>query len=159
MTTDSAGAAFTAALVLLPFCAGLLVVKVCHLLVARRPFFSRDAYGPDRGVEVMAVSASVGLPAYAGGFLVGLDPDRAQAGCVRAAGAGPAGDLRLVEGWLPLSRACRWADGTTVELVPLWINVLVFTAAAGVLAGAVLAAGRGPGWWGRQLGSKRAAAR
>lgn len=36
------------------------------------------------------------------------------------------------EGWLLLSRDCRCADGARPELVPLWVNVVVFTALAGL---------------------------
>lgn len=107
--------------------------------MAGRLFFSRRVDGPARGIEVMAVSAAAGLLAYAGGFLIALDPDNAREACFKAvgnpmAGEGPRGALRVVEGWLPLSRDCRWADGTRLELVPLWLNVVVFTAPAGVRA-------------------------
>ncbi|WP_328916269.1 MULTISPECIES: hypothetical protein [unclassified Streptomyces] len=139
----TAGALLGAALVALPFSAGLLLVKAVHLVLTRRAFFSRLRGGPGRGIELMALGLSAGLLACVGGFFIGLDPGGDRAACAKAAGnpmrdEGPRGEVRLVEHMLPLSRECRWGDGTHLQLVPLWINIVIFAAIAATLAGVTL---------------------
>lgn len=143
MSIDLPAALVVVAFVALPLGIGLLATKVVHLLVTRRWFFSRDSAGPWRGLELIALSLSAGLPSYAAGLLGGFNTDGSHAACVRAAGnpmrdEGPQGNLTLVEGFLPLSRDCRWSDGTHIELVPVWVNILVFAALAGIAVGTVL---------------------
>lgn len=36
--------------------------------------------------------------------------------------------------WLPLSYLCRWEDGTATELVPAYVNPIVFACAALTIA-------------------------
>lgn len=90
----------------------------------------------------MAISLSAGLLAYLSGFLT-FDMDGSRAACLKAAGnpmpdEGPRGNVRLVESYLPLSRECRWSDGSHLELVPLGVNIVVFAAMTGMLAGVAL---------------------
>lgn len=143
MSTDFPAALVVVAFVALPLGIGLLVTKVVHLLVTRRWFFFRDITGPWRGLELIILSLSAGLPSYAAGLLGGFDADGSYGACVRAAGSpmrdeGPQGDFTLVEKFLPLSRDCRWSDGTHIDLVPGWVNIVVFTALAGIVVGAIL---------------------
>ncbi|WP_043265904.1 hypothetical protein [Streptomyces sp. CT34] len=132
---------FTAAHLTLIPAALLLVVKVVHLLAARRAWFSR--HKPWRGVELTVLSASAGLWAYVPGLWIGFDMDGSTAPCLRALDfsmrdEAPGGDLRVVERMLPLSRECRWDDGTHLELVPVWLNVVILAALAGVILGITL---------------------
>jgi hypothetical protein len=41
--------------------------------------------------------------------------------------------------WLPLTHRCRWNDGTTADLVPSYVNVLVFACLGAAVTFAVLA--------------------
>ncbi|MFJ3768369.1 hypothetical protein ACIPQJ_18535 [Streptomyces sp. NPDC090082] len=143
MSFDLPAALVVVAFVALPLGVGLLVIKVLHLLVTRRWFFSRATAGPWRGLELIALSLGAGLPSYAVGLLGGFSTDGSHAACARAVGnpmrdEGPQGSLTLVEGFLPLSRDCRWSDGTHIELVPVWVNVMIFAALAGLAVGTVL---------------------
>ncbi|MEU9287448.1 hypothetical protein AB0D57_22680 [Streptomyces sp. NPDC048275] len=144
MNVDPGSALVVVAFVALPLGIGLLVVKALHLLAARRWFFSRTAEGPGRGLELIALGLGAGLLAYAAGLFVGFDTGGSHDACVRASGSppkgeGPQGDLTLVEGFLPLSRDCRWSDGTHIDLVPVWVNVVIFAALAGIAVGTALA--------------------
>ncbi|WP_413801134.1 hypothetical protein [Streptomyces iranensis] len=143
MNVDPGSVLAVTALIGLPLSAGLLIVKVVHTMATRRVFFSRGAIGSRRGIEVMAISLSAGLLAYFSGFLTGFDMDGSRAACLKAAGnpmpdEGPRGNVRLVESSFPLSRECRWSDGSQLELVPLWVNIVVFAAMTGMLAGVAL---------------------
>ncbi|MFD5747940.1 hypothetical protein [Streptomyces sp. NPDC127033] len=133
-----------AAVVGMPFGVVLLLVKAVHLLVRRRWFFARTAGGPWRGVELIALSLGAGLPAYVAGLSVGWDSGGISTACERAVsvppgGEGPPGPLTVAEGFLPLSSHCRWGDGTHLELVPGWVNVVVLAALAGVAVGTAVA--------------------
>ncbi|MFF3671925.1 hypothetical protein [Microtetraspora malaysiensis] len=41
--------------------------------------------------------------------------------------------------WLPLTHQCRWSDGTTTDLVPAYVNPVVYACLALVLACIVMA--------------------
>ncbi|MEU4891246.1 hypothetical protein AB0B12_03340 [Streptomyces sp. NPDC044780] len=143
MNIDPGSVFAIVALIGLPLSAGLLIVKVIHTMATRRVFFSRSAIGSRRGIELMAISLSAGHLAYFSGFLTGFDMDGSRAACLNAAGnpmpdEGPRGNVRLVESYFPLSRECRWSDGSHLELVPLWVNIVVFAAIIGMLAGVIL---------------------
>ncbi|MFI6700347.1 hypothetical protein ACIBJC_15440 [Streptomyces sp. NPDC050509] len=148
---DFVSVLINAVVIALPFGVGLLLVKVVHLLVSRRWFFSRSADGPWRGVELTALSLGAGLPAYVAGLSVGWDSGGTGTACFRAVGTslgdgGPRGELTIVERYLPLSTRCHWGDGTQVELVADWVNVVVIAALVGAALGvavAVRAAGAG----------------
>ncbi|MFE3830019.1 hypothetical protein [Streptomyces sp. NPDC059092] len=141
---DLASVLINTVVIALPFGVGLLLVKAVHLFVSRRWFFSRTVGGPWRGVELIALSLGAGLPAYVAGLSVGWNSGGTGTACYRAVGTsmsdeGPRGELTLAERFLPLSSHCRWADGSHVELVPGWVNVVVLAALAGVAVGAAVA--------------------
>jgi hypothetical protein len=128
----------------------LLGAKLVHLLATRRVWLS--AQGARPGVELTVLPVCVAVAAYVPGLWIGFDTRGATAPCVRAIGnpmqdEGPAGELTVVESQFPLSRECRWGDGTRFDLVPLWLNVVIFAALAGMVIGCVLAvAGLVRGW-------------
>ncbi|MFB7031794.1 MULTISPECIES: hypothetical protein [unclassified Streptomyces] len=143
MSFDLPAALVVVAFAALPLGVGLLAIKVVHLLATQRWFFSRAVTGPWRGLELIALSFAAGLPSYTVGLLGGFDTDGSHSACVRAVGnpmrdQGPQGNLTLTEGFLPLSRDCHWSDGTHIDLVPVWVNIMIFTALAGLILGTIL---------------------
>ncbi|MFD5429350.1 hypothetical protein [Streptomyces sp. NPDC127084] len=84
------------------------------------------------------MSVPVCLLVYAAGATSGF----AQTGKACAAAAGRSASARpdsITEGAFPLSLACRWNDGTAVELVPGWINPALCTSMATIVFCSVLA--------------------
>ncbi|MER5755304.1 hypothetical protein [Streptomyces sp. NPDC002088] len=90
-------------------------------------------------VTVMAGAAALGAYAYGvmSGFYI-LDPDQ------MCAAAGAAGDHVVTRMTLPVSAQCVTPEGEGTELVPSWVNPVVF----GGLVVCVLALGAGvsSGW-------------
>ncbi|MEU6371302.1 hypothetical protein ABZ876_37925 [Streptomyces sp. NPDC046931] len=85
-------------------------------------------------VTVMAGAAALGAYAYGvmSGFYI-LDPDQ------MCAAAGAAGDRVVTRMTLPVSAQCVTPEGEGTELVPSWVNPVVFAG----LAACVLAVGAG----------------
>ncbi|GGU11808.1 hypothetical protein [Streptomyces violascens] len=120
----------------------LLGAKLVHLLATRRVWLSPRGARP--GVELTVLSVCVAVAAYVPGLWIGFGTNGTAGACVRALGnpmrdEGPAGEPTVVEQLFPLSRECRWSDGTHIDLVPLWLNVVIFAALAGMAIGLVLA--------------------
>uniref|UniRef100_A0AAU2UZ51 Uncharacterized protein n=1 Tax=Streptomyces sp. NBC_00003 TaxID=2903608 RepID=A0AAU2UZ51_9ACTN len=123
----------------------LLGAKLVHLLASRRIWLSPRGARP--GVELTVLSMCVAVAAYVPGLWIGFSTEGSAEACVQALDnpmrdEGPAGELTVVESQFPLSRECRWGDGTRIDLVPLWLNVVIFAALAGVVIGLVLTVSR-----------------
>lgn len=91
----------------------------------------RSKKGPALWVKVLSLSVSIGLPVYFIGLMSGFT--QAPKICGVESGKGPSNRPdSITETLFPLSRVCKWTDGTTVDLVPSWVNPVLFVCAAGV---------------------------
>ncbi|MDH6137697.1 hypothetical protein P3T37_007130 [Kitasatospora sp. MAA4] len=86
---------------------------------------------------VLSLAASAVLFGY--GALSGFT--RAGKLCALAAGRSPSDlpDGTVEQTLLPLSHVCRWRDGTSVDLVPGWLNPLLALCLAAAIGCVVLA--------------------
>ncbi|KOU53170.1 hypothetical protein [Streptomyces sp. WM6378] len=119
----------------------LLGAKLVHLLATRRLWLSPQGARP--GVELTVLSVCLAVAAYVPGLWIGFGTKGSAEACLRALGnpmrdEGPAGEPTVVERLFPLSRECRWSDDTRIDLVPLWLNVVISAALAGIVIGLVL---------------------
>ncbi|WP_328731555.1 hypothetical protein OHT20_13750 [Streptomyces caniferus] len=90
----------------------------------------RSKKGPSLWVKVFSLSASIGLPVYLIGLMSGFT--QAPKMCGVESGKGPSNRPdSITETLFPLSRVCKWTDGTIVDLVPSWVNPVLFVCAAG----------------------------
>ncbi|MFG2491581.1 hypothetical protein ACGFSD_11050 [Streptomyces caniferus] len=98
----------------------------------------RGKKAPSPWVKALSLSASIGLPVY----LIGLMSGFAQAPkmCGVESGKGPSNRPdSLTETLFALSHVCKWTDGTVVDLVPSWVNPVLFVCAAGFVLCAAMA--------------------
>ncbi|MGW5650970.1 hypothetical protein [Streptomyces humi] len=84
------------------------------------------------------VAAVVALILYAVGALSGFTQD-AKVCAVRAGKGAASRPESITESAFPLSHVCRWGDGTSVDLVPGWLNPLLYAALTGVVVCSALA--------------------
>lgn len=137
MTVDAV--VLIAFLVPLPLVAsGLLLTKLITVVASRRVLPARRSAAWAQGAVLLACLAVLG---YSAGVWSGHFFDLAAAS--ELCPAGPLGDPALVDGLLPLSNSCNYADGSSTDLVPAFVNPFVLgcvAAAAGCVAGAVVTA-------------------
>ncbi|MET9695994.1 hypothetical protein ABZY31_03575 [Streptomyces sp. NPDC006529] len=132
-----------AAIVLSVPAAALLVAKVVHLLVRRRAAYARTR--PARFGEAAVLCLCVGVLALAAGSMSGFETRPARACATARAGHfdprshedGSNAGVTITSRAFPPSAVCTWPDGTTVQLVPLWITSVLLAS----LAAAVVSAG------------------
>ncbi|WP_129669608.1 hypothetical protein [Phytoactinopolyspora endophytica] len=104
------------------------VGKVLHSAVTLRLMVSdKEQF---RWLEGAILFSSVGYAVYGWGLMVGFDT-RPYRPCMSANPAPGGQPARIEDSLLPVSHRCVWADGTTIDLVPLWMNLTVFTCIAG----------------------------
>ncbi|MFE0351217.1 hypothetical protein [Streptomyces griseoluteus] len=123
----------------------LLIVLVLLLLLAARclrRLSDPHVVGPARRIWIRAGAALLTglltLLVYGVGLLSGFTQSATI--CAVRAGKGPSQrPSSITESFFPLSKECRWTDGTTVDLVPAWINALLWAGLAGVVLYSVLA--------------------
>ncbi|MDP9819408.1 hypothetical protein [Spirilliplanes yamanashiensis] len=133
--------------------------RVLWQVVRRRRPLPGVLLGPGLLAGVALTALGYAAVVYAIGFLSGfyvLDPDQM---CAAAAGfysgrPGPPDSswTGIDYGHLPLRRTCRWAGGTTHELVPGWVNPLwsaLLAVAWAALLARPLATLVAPRWLGR----------
>ncbi|MFK0043144.1 hypothetical protein ACIQU4_03400 [Streptomyces sp. NPDC090741] len=112
----------------------LLVIAVlgarAYSLRSRRPVNPGEGRAPRSGptiwVKGLALSVAVAVPTFLTGAIAGfaqvgetcgLEVGRSRADSVRATG-------------FPLSKLCTWDDGMTHDLVPFWVNPVLYLCAA-----------------------------
>ncbi|CAM5259722.1 MULTISPECIES: hypothetical protein [Streptomyces] len=111
-----------AALLLLVF----VLVKSVRLLRARA-FSWRD---PRAWSAAAAVCLGITFFVYMFGALSGFTQTSEICAVKSGHGSGKRPDS-VTETAFPLSHECRWNDGITIDLVPAWVNPVVFVFAAG----------------------------
>ncbi|WP_197287607.1 hypothetical protein [Streptomyces apocyni] len=112
----------------------VIIAKVAHLAAAHRWFFSRTVRG--RGVELMVLGVSVFVVTYTVGFGEGwLGGPKLRNACSDVPGY-----TEDSERAFPLAHDCYLSDGTVIELVPVWVNPMLFIALAGFATGVLIAA-------------------
>ncbi|WP_018548387.1 hypothetical protein [Streptomyces sp. LaPpAH-108] len=123
-----------------PFLMPCLAVPLAFALAVRAYTGSWGSawYAPDPGPSVLmvllAVATAFGLYGYGVGFgFYVLDPDQ------MCAALGVRGDTIVTDLGLPVSARCVTDSGVATELVPFWVNPLIYMS----LAGGVVAAGAG----------------
>lgn len=112
----------------------VLGAKVLHLVVTQRLMLSRRL--ARQWAEGVVLCACVGLPVFVFSLFVGFFPDEA---CTSPRGRSAESLARLDGTFFPRSVTCRWDDGSSTELIPMWVNPLIFASIAGVLVCTVLA--------------------
>lgn len=103
-----------------------VIVKLLHLLTTFQLTVSRRR--PWAWAEGAALCVCVALLTYAFGAFSGVIDE----GEFCAVKAGRDRPDSIVRNEFPLSTECRWSDGFSVELVPAWINPVLFACLAGV---------------------------
>ncbi|MFD9029741.1 hypothetical protein ACFVZW_01050 [Streptomyces sp. NPDC059567] len=84
------------------------------------------------------LSAAVTLATYALGAMSGFT--QVAKICAVKAGKGPsARPDSITESGFPLSQVCHWRDGTSVDLVPAWVNPLLYAGLTAVVVCSALA--------------------
>jgi hypothetical protein len=80
--------------------------------------------GSARFIYAALLALLAAVLTYAYGFWVGrfLELRPINEYCTRK----PLGTPPISWTWMPLSNRCRWNDGTTTDLVPWYVNVLLF---------------------------------
>ncbi|MBA8827622.1 hypothetical protein FHX42_005018 [Saccharopolyspora lacisalsi] len=114
----------------------VLVVKVFHLLLTQQLTLSRRPAG--RWIEAAVLCACAGLTVFAFSPFIGFARSTREV-CASSTGRGTDSFTGLDGTIFPRSFACRWDDGSSTELVPMWVNPLIFACIAGVVARAALA--------------------
>jgi hypothetical protein len=116
------------ALTMAPFLAPCVVVITAAVLArrgyARPPGTWRRLPGAGTCVLIAVMSGAAAFGAYAWGVMSGfyvLDPDQL------CASRGAEGDHIVTHETLPVSVQCITSDGTGTELVPDWVNPVIFT--------------------------------
>ncbi|MFG2459120.1 hypothetical protein ACGFWE_18920 [Streptomyces sp. NPDC048523] len=122
----------------------LIALVLFVLLAARcaRRLSTPQVVGLERRTWAWTGAALLGvllsLVVYAVGALSGFT--RSEESCAIQAGKGPPNRPQsITDGAFPVSRVCRWSDGTTVDLVPAAINPLLYACLTGVAVCSVLA--------------------
>ncbi|MEU8841605.1 hypothetical protein AB0D97_21130 [Streptomyces roseus] len=112
----------------------LLVIALlgarAYRLRNKRPLNPREGGAPRGGptiwVKVLALSVAVAVPTFLTGAIAGftkvgetcgLEAGRSRADSVHTSG-------------FPLSKLCTWDDGMTHDLVPAWVNPVLYLCAA-----------------------------
>ncbi|GAB3497036.1 hypothetical protein [Amycolatopsis cihanbeyliensis] len=112
---------------------GVLTGKAVHLLATRRPMVARTP--ALKWGEGAVLCACAGLPIYVFSLFVGFGQSSSEA-CAAQSGRRAGAYVGYEESLFPRSGLCHWADGTSTDLVPVWVNPLIFSC----IAGAVLCA-------------------
>ena len=116
----------------------LVALHVVREVAVRRRPLRAVLLGKGLLIGIALILVGYAAVVYAIGFAAGiyvLDPDQM---CASAAGfysgrSGPPDSswVAIDANNFPLHRTCRWADGTTHELVPGWVNPLSYALLAG----------------------------
>ncbi|MGK5632046.1 hypothetical protein [Streptomyces sp. URMC 123] len=83
-----------------------------------------------------ALFAVVALPVWLTGMLSGFT--RSGEICRREAGR-VSGPDSITQTAFPVTHTCHWRTGETVELVPAWVNPVIWLCLAGIVACAAMA--------------------
>ncbi|MEU9855369.1 hypothetical protein [Streptomyces sp. NPDC047974] len=100
----------------------------------RQPLLARRLPRGTTCALAAVLGGAMAYAAYSWGALSGayiLDPDQT------CASKGARGDYIVTRWTLPLSTRCVTADGAGTELVPVWVNPVIFTGLAFLLAAVV----------------------
>ncbi|MCX5385269.1 hypothetical protein [Streptomyces sp. NBC_00083] len=135
---------YTAILLLTLPATALLLAKAVHLLATRRAGYARTR--PGRCAEAATLCLSVAVVTLTFANLSGFDtrPTRA---CVTARTGRDAAQayrdggndgITIVSRTLPPSTLCTWPDGTTVQLVPSWVDPVLLLSLAGAAGSAAM---------------------
>ncbi len=90
----------------------------------------RRTGGPSLWIKGLALSVAVAVPTFITGAMAGFS----QVGEICGVEAGRERADSVAQTRFPLSTVCGWKDGTTLDLVPAWVNpVLCLCAAAAVV--------------------------
>lgn len=103
------------------------VGKALHVLLSRRS--GRRA--PVRLVAAAWVFACTGPSVFLVYDFIGFARPADEV-CADWTGKDPDAYVGLQETRFPRSFVCRWTDGTTTDLIPAWVNPVLFLAIAGV---------------------------
>ncbi|MBV1949512.1 hypothetical protein [Streptomyces sp. BV129] len=122
----------------------LLLVLVLLLLAARclrrlaDPSIAGHARRMWTRTGAAVLTGLLTLLVYGVGALSGFT--RSATICAIRAGKGPSQQpSSITESLFPLSKECHWTDGTSVDLVPTWLNALLWAGLAGVVLYSALA--------------------
>ncbi|WP_053764132.1 hypothetical protein [Streptomyces sp. AS58] len=114
-----------------PYFLAVLVATV--LFAVLRPKAGEPAshrQEPPMWVKGLCLSLAVGAVTYLFGLMAGSSL-QAEETCVSESGRAPDTRLESIDrGYLPLTNTCEWADGSTYEMVPGWVNPALLGCAA-----------------------------
>ncbi|MER7823762.1 hypothetical protein ABTX85_14490 [Streptomyces sp. NPDC096097] len=82
--------------------------------------------GPSSWGKGLALSVAVAVPTFITGAMAGFT----QVGETCGVEAGKARADSVAQTRFPLSTVCGWRDGTTLDLVPAWVNPVLYLCAA-----------------------------
>jgi hypothetical protein len=106
-----------------PYVLAVLVATVVFAVLRRRtgePGHVRRE--PPMWVKGLCLSTALGIVTYLFGLMTGSSL-QVEESCLQASGRAPGTRLASADrGYLPLTHTCEWADGSTYEMVPGWIN-------------------------------------
>ncbi|WP_314252551.1 hypothetical protein [Streptomyces sp. DSM 40907] len=91
--------------------------------------------GPSPWIKGLALSVAVALPTFITGAVAGFS----QVGEICGVEAGRERADSVAQTRFPLSTVCGWKDGTTIDLVPAWVNPLLCLCAAAAVVCAFMA--------------------